>query len=376
MRKEPVTPGAWATEKYLPLLQDKAVGLVINHTSLIDDKHLLDTLLSLGVGVKKIFAPEHGFRGDADAGATIEDEKDQKTGLPVISLYGKKKKPDSTDLAGIDILIFDIQDVGVRFYTYISTLHYIMEAAAENDLPLIVLDRPNPNGHYIDGPVLDTAGYRTFVGMHPIPLVYGMTIGELAQMIQGENWINAHFALTVIPCRNYTHDSMYTLPVKPSPNLPNLRAILLYPGLCFFEGTDVSIGRGTAYPFQVAGHPDYPDKSFSFTPVPVPGAADPPQDGKVCYGIDLTETDVDSLFGNRRMDLSVLLHFYQELPVSRFFNASWFDKLAGGPYFRQSIESGHSESEIRRKWQEDIEVFKQKRARYLLYPDALNCLPK
>src|SRR5687768_2969520 len=226
-----IRPGAWSTESYLPLLANKKVGIIVNQTSLIGNTHLLDSLLSRGVSVVKIYAPEHGLRGQADAGEHIKDGLDTKSGIPVISIYGEKKKPSATDLAGIEILVFDIQDVGVRFYTYISTLHYIMEAAGEHNIPLIVLDRPNPNGHYIDGPVLDTSGYRSFVGMHPIPVVYGMTMGELAKMIQGENWIKKQCVLRVIPCSNYDHTMSYDLPVKPSPNLPNLRSILLYPGL-------------------------------------------------------------------------------------------------------------------------------------------------
>ena len=374
--EEGIKPGAWSTEAYIPLIASKKVGLVVNQTSLIGNVHLLDSLLGRGVNVVKLFVPEHGFRGEADAGEHIKDGSDARTGLPVISIYGNKKKPTPADLKGVEMLLFDIQDVGVRFYTYISTLHYLMEAAAENNIPLIVLDRPNPNGHYIDGPVLDTIGYQSFVGMHPIPVVYGMTMGELGKMINGEGWIHSPCELTVIPCTNYDHTKTYELPVKPSPNLPNLRSVLLYPGLCFFEGTPVSVGRGTMTQFQVVGHPDYPDKTFSFIPKPVPGAMQPPLEGKVCYGIDLTEANVDSLFRTARINLSVLLDFYKKLPKENFFNASWFDKLAGGPGFRESIQSGNTEQEIRALWKNDIESFKKRRVLYLLYPDAPDCKPK
>lgn len=368
-----IQPGAYSTELFIPLLEGKKVGMVVNHTSMIGDTHLIDSLLARNIKVLRIYAPEHGLRGQADAGELIKDGVDTRTGIPVISLYGEKKKPNSSDLAGIDILVFDIQDVGVRFYTYINTLHYLMEAAGEHNIPLIVLDRPNPNGHYIDGPVLDTSGYRSFVGMHPIPVVYGMTIGELGKMINGEDWIKTECDLTVIPCSNYDHTVSYTLPVKPSPNLPNLRSILLYPGLCFFEGTTVSLGRGTATPFQIAGHPDYPDKSFSFIPKPIPGAMHPPQEGKVCYGIDLTNANVDSLFNTAQMNLTVLLDFYQKLPGEKFFNASWFDKLAGGPSFREAIQKGWTEEQIRKSWQDDLDNFKKTKAAYLMYPDAQGC---
>ncbi len=363
--------GAWSLEAYLPLLQNKQIALVVNHTSLIGETHLVDTLISQGIKIGKLFAPEHGFRGGADAGATIRDQVDEKTGIPVISLYGNKKKPSSEDLAGIEMLVFDIQDVGARFYTYISTLHYIMEAAAENGIPLIVLDRPNPNGHYVDGPVLDTA-FRSFVGMHPIPVVYGMTIGELAQMINGEGWIKSKCELTVIPCKNYDHNTMYELPVRPSPNLPNLRSILLYPSLCFFEGTDVSVGRGTQMQFQVVGHPKFWVGSFAFTPTPQPGAMDPPWNGITCYGKSFANENVDSLFAKRKMDLNILLGFYEVLKRPDFFNASFFDKLSGSADLRLQIEKGMSEEQIRESWEEELNVFLSKRVKYLLYDDFEN----
>jgi len=367
-----ILPGACSTEEYLPLLREKRVGLVVNQTSNISNTHLVDSLVSLGINVVALFTPEHGLRGQADAGKPIPDDVDSKTGIRVISLYGDKKIPAVADLEGIDIMVFDIQDVGVRFYTYISTLYYVMEALAIQCIPLIVLDRPNPNGHYIDGPVLDTLHYRSFVGMHPIPVVYGMTIGELAGMINGENWIPALCNLTVIKCKNYDHQKLYELPVKPSPNLPIIRAILLYPGLCFFEGTLVSVGRGTSTPFQVVGHPDYPDTLFSFIPKPMQGAMYPPLEGKTCYGIDLTSVDIDSLFGTNQMNISLLMKFYNAMKGEGFFNSSWFDKLAGGPGFRESLESGWTETQIRKSWKKDIEAFKEKRKDYLLYPDFVN----
>ncbi len=374
--RQEITPGAWVTEDYLPLLKGKRVGLVVNQTSIIGDTHLVDSLVILGINVVKLFTPEHGLRGQAEAGESIRDDVDAKTGIKIISLYGEKKKPAAADLDGIDIMVFDIQDVGVRFYTYISTLSYMMEALAIQGISLIILDRPNPNGHYIDGPALDTVHYRSFVGMHPIPVVYGMTIGELARMINGENWIPALCNLTVISCKNYDHGKLYELPIKPSPNLPNIRAILHYPGLCFFEGTSVSVGRGTPAPFQVVGHPDYPDTVFSFIPKPMRGAMHPPLEGKTCYGIDLRSVDIDSLFDTNQMNISILLKFYNTMRGEGFFNPSWFDKLAGGSSFRESIEKGWSEQQIRESWKSDIEAFKKKREAYLLYPDTVNNAPK
>jgi uncharacterized protein YbbC (DUF1343 family) len=366
---EPTLPAARDIKAYYPLLQKKKVGLVVNHTSIIGEHHLVDTLIALDVNIKTIFAPEHGFRGTADAGAHISDSVDAMTGIPIVSLYGEKKKPLPADLRGIDVLVYDIQDVGVRFYTYVSTLLLLMEAAGENKIPLIILDRPNPNGHYIDGPVLDTAHYKSFVGMLPIPVVYGMTPGEMARMINGEKWIKKPCELTVIPCKHYDHNKVYQLPVKPSPNLPDHRSVLLYPGICFFEGTIASLGRGTHKPFQVVGHPDYPDRTFSFMPVSTPGARNPPLKDKVCYGIDLTQSNSDSLFNNRKMDISVLLRFYHQMNAATFFNADWFDKLAGGPFFRQSIEAGWSEEQIRESWKPDLNRFNEKRRKYLMYLD-------
>ena len=343
--------------------------MVVNHTSMVGEYHLVDTLVRLGVDIRTIFAPEHGFRGTADAGDHINDTTDAETGIRIISLYGDKKKPSVADLKGIDVLIYDIQDVGVRFYTYINTLLLLMEAAGENKIPLIVLDRPDPNGHYIDGPVLDTAKYKSFVGMLPIPVVYGMTPGELAKMINGERWIKKECSLTVIPCEQYYHEKPYELPIKPSPNLPNQRSVLLYPGICFFEGTVASLGRGTKAPFQVVGHPDYPEQNFSFMPTSISGAKNPPLKGKLCHGVDLTETNIDSLFSNRKMDLTTLLNFYNKMDKATFFNADWFDKLAGTSSFRKSIEAGWSEEQIRESWKADLDKFNERRKLYLLYKD-------
>lgn len=364
-----IRPGAWDTEKYIPGLKDKKVGLIVNQTSTIGDVHLVDSLLHRGIRIEKIFAPEHGFRGTVEAGGHIENGIDAATGVKIISIYGSKKKPSAEDLSGIDVLVFDIQDVGVRFFTFIGTLHYIMEAAAEADLPVIVLDRPNPNGHYIDGPLMDTARFRSFVGIDPIPVVYGMTMGELAGMINGERWIVKPCKLSVIRCEGYDHTRSYTLPIKPSPNLPNQLAVLLYPGICFFEGTVASLGRGTLMPFQVAGHPDYPDHSFSFTPVSMEAAVNPPLKDKLCYGVDLTRLSVDSLFQNRKMDLSVLLHFYSKMDTATFFTDKWFDTLAGTSAFRKAIEEGWSENQIRESWRQDLRMFNEKRKHYLLYRD-------
>ena len=283
--------GAEQTQKYLPLLKNKRIALVANQSSLINSTHLVDSLLALNINLVKIFSPEHGFRGNADAGEVVSDNIDGKTGIPVISMYGKNKKPQSENLKDVDIMVFDLQDVGVRFYTYISSLHYVMEACAGNNIPLIVLDRPNPNGFYIDGPVLEKE-FTSFIGMHPVPIVYGMTIGEYAKMINGEKWLKNEVKcdLTVIKCENYTHNSLYKLPVKPSPNLPDITSVYLYPSLCLFEGTIMSVGRGTKFPFHCYGHPDFKIASFKFKPVSIPGAAKHPKyEGKTCNGINVSD---------------------------------------------------------------------------------------
>ena len=365
-----IITGAERVAFYHPLLKDKKVALVVNQTSIVKDKHLVDTLLKLGVNIQVIFAPEHGIRGKADAGEIISDTKDSKTGLPVISLYGKKKKPLAEDLRNVDVILFDIQDVGVRFYTYISTLHYVMEACAENKLPLILLDRPNPNAYFVDGPMLDPA-YKSFIGMHPVPVVYGMTIGEYAQMINGEGWLTnkATCKLTVIDCKNYTHDSYYELPVKPSPNLPNIRSVLLYPSTCFFEGTTLSLGRGTEKQFQVIGHPKIKSE-YSFTPMPNEGAKDPPLNGQKCYGTDLSNVTTGSIIQSKKIDLSYLLEYYKkmtDLNEKFFLDNNFIDKLAGSDQLRKQILAGKNEQEIKETWKPGLEAFHKIRAKYLIY---------
>lgn len=367
---ERLQTGAEQTELYLETLRGKRVGIIANQTSLIGNTHLVDTLLSMGVEVTKVFAPEHGFRGEAGAGEHIADGKDPKTGLEVLSLYGKLKKPTPAMLEKTDILLFDIQDVGTRFYTYISTLHYILEAAGENDLEVIILDRPNPNGHYIDGPVLDMK-FRSFVGMHPIPIVHGLTIGELTQMILGENWIKKEPTVKIIPCKSYTHRDYYSLPVRPSPNLPNDRAIALYPSLCWFEGTEVSVGRGTPNPFQIIGFPGCSADTFTFTPADIPGVAmDPPFENKRCSGLDLRDTSTNQ---KRFIELELdwLIAMYQASPDkdSFFLSSGFFDKLCGNSTVRDMVIAGKSASEIRASWQSDLLSYKSMRIKYLLYPD-------
>jgi len=382
--------GANQIENYLPLLMGKKVGIVANQTSVIfkDNNqnnntpkytHLVDSLISLKVNVVRVFAPEHGFRGTADAGEFIKDGMDIKTGVPIISLYSGNKKPKleqlketkkyesdvSEGVSQIDVMVFDLQDVGARFYTYISTLHYVMEACAEAHIPLIILDRSNPNGHYIDGPILEKE-YSSFVGMHPIPVVYGMTIGEYAQMINGEKWLaqGIQCNLTVIPVKNYTHQTRYHLPIKPSPNLPNDKAINLYPSLCFFEGTNVSAGRGTDKQFQIFGSPflDNTIFNFTFTPQPNEGAKHPKYQNVLCYGTDLTQTE-----NLNALNLNWLINAYNNTEnKSEFFNA-FFIKLAGTKKLQQQIEAGLSEVEIKETWQEGLEIFKRTRSNYLIY---------
>lgn len=359
----PIKLGAARLDAYLPLVAGKNIGLVINHTSLVNNTHLLDTLVALEVQVTKIFSPEHGFRGEKGAGELVDSGIDQVTGLPIISLYGNHKKPTEEDFANLDMIIFDIQDVGTRFYTYISTMHYVMEACAENNLPLIVLDRPNPNGMYIDGPVLEPA-FRSFVGMHPIPVLHGCTVGELAKMINAEKWLKQGLQcnLSVIAMENYNHQLDYELPVKPSPNLPNQQSIKLYPSLCFFEGTIVSIGRGTPYPFQVIGHPKSNFDHFTFIPKDVPGAAvDPKHEGDQCHGHDLRKVD---LAGG--INLSYLLKYYEQLNHLDFFT-SYFDTLAGTDELRKQIIAGLDEEAIRISWAEPLTHYKTIREKYLIY---------
>ena len=361
-----VSVGAEQTIDYLPLLKDKKVGIVGNQSSLIGQTHLVDSLLSLKVNVAKVFSPEHGFRGDADAGEHVSSEKDSKTGLPIVSLYGKNKKPTQDQLKGLEIVIFDIQDVGVRFYTYISTLHYVMEACAEANIPLIVLDRPNPNGHYVDGPVLDMK-YKSFVGMHPVPIVYGMTIGEYGKLINGEKWLekNLNCDLTVIPCKNYDHDTPYSLPVPPSPNLRSDVSIQLYPSLCILEATTVTVGRGTDGPFEYYGHPDFPKMDFEFTPKSGLGSKNPKYKGVKCNGYNLNDSDH---FRATRFDLSFLLNANELLKGKTFVDRTrMFNLLSGNGVLVQQLKEGKSEEEIRKSWQGKLDAFKSIRAKYLIY---------
>ncbi|MGB7786889.1 MAG: DUF1343 domain-containing protein [Salinimicrobium sp.] len=368
-QQEKIITGAERTAVYLPLLKNKKVGVVGNQTSIIPmekgNVHLVDSLLKLDIDVRKVFAPEHGFRGTADAGEVVKDGIDTKSRLPVISLYGSNKKPTAEQLKDLDILIFDIQDVGARFYTYISTLHYLMEAAAENDIPLLVFDRPNPNGHYIDGPILEPE-HQSFVGMHPVPVVHGMTIGEYAQMINGQKWLKNEIQadLQVIKMENYDHSLKYELPVKPSPNLPNAKAINLYPSLCFFEGTNVNAGRGTNKQFQVFGSPFLPKEKYEYSYVPDSneGAKHPKHEGKTCYGKDLSKMSFLS-----SINLEWLINAYHNTSQkSEFFN-SFFTKLAGTEKLQKQIESGMSAEEIRSSWKPGLEEFTKVREKYLLY---------
>jgi uncharacterized protein YbbC (DUF1343 family) len=353
--------GAEQTENYLPLLKDKKIGVIGNQTSRIGTTHLVDSLLSLGVDIVKVFSPEHGFRGKADAGAKIEDGIDVKTGLPIISLYGNNKKPKHEQLKGIDILVFDIQDVGARFYTYISTLHYIMEASAEFGISLLVLDRPNPNGHYVDGPILDTA-FQSFVGMHPIPIVHGMTIGEYAKMMYGENWISGKCDLTIIEMKNYTHEMTYDLPIKPSPNLPNAKSINLYPSLCLFEGTTISIGRGTHYPFQHFGSP-YLESNYSFTPKSGKGSRYPKHENIECFGTNLRFQDNYLM----AINLNWIIEAYKQCPEKEKFFNDFFDKLAGSKKLRLQVIEGKTSKKIKESWKVGLDDFKKTREKYLIY---------
>ena len=364
----PVVTGAENTAAYLSDLRAQRIAVVANQASRIGQVHLVDSLLSAGIDIVRILVPEHGFRGTADAGAHVSDGTDPRTGLPVVSLYGSNKKPTPGQLAGIDRVVFDLQDVGVRFYTYISTLHYVLEACAENDVPVTVLDRPNPNAHYVDGPVLDPA-FASFVGMHPVPVVYGMTIGEYARMTNAEFLpVGLRCDLTVVPCLNYDHFTRYDLPVRPSPNLPNAIAVDLYPSLCFFEGTVVSVGRGTDRPFQIYGHPGFPADSTDivFTPAPTEGATNPKLNGRACHGFDLRHR----FRAVQELDLNHLLTAFRlhPEPAAFFLENGFFDKLAGTDALRTHVLDGWSEEAIRATWQSDLEAFRTMRARYLLYP--------
>jgi len=369
--KKEIIVGDLQTEKYLPQLKNKTVGVVANHTAMLGKTHLVDSLISLGINVKLVFSPEHGFRGSADAGEKVNNQLDAKTGLPIISLYGDNKKPTAAQLREVDVLIFDIQDVGARFYTYISTLHYVMEAAAEQKIPLIVLDRPNPNGHYIDGPVLNPT-YRSFVGIHPVPIVHGLSIGEYAHMINGEKWLanDVSCDLKVVTCKNYSHSDYYQLKVAPSPNLPNMNSIYLYPSLCLFEGTVISVGRGTNTPFQQYGHPLLKGYSEYFIPIPGFGAKQPKLKGEKCFGekIELNWQN-DSTAIPRQINLTYLINAYQSFPNQKDFFNSFFNLLAGNNLLKQQIQENKTPTEIRASWKNGLKTYKEKRKKYLLYED-------
>lgn len=387
-----VITGAQRTEVYLPMLKGKTVGVFANQTSMIGQTHLVDSLIRRGIKVVKIFGPEHGFRGKADAGEHVANSTDAATGIPVVSLYGDHKKPTAADFKGIDVLVFDIQDVGVRFYTYISSLQYFMEACLENHKPLMILDRPNPNGFYVDGPVLDPA-FKSFIGLQPVPIVYGMTVGEYAMMLAGESWlsdeankINAYnittepspdtpFHIQVIKCKNYDHNSRYTLPVAPSPNLREMQSVYLYPSICFFEGTVMSEGRGTDKPFQVFGHPTLPKDLYAFTPKPNEGAKNSKCFYQQCYGWNLSGTEESILTSlNRKIQLGYFLEAYKLFPGkdSFFLKNNFINKLAGNDVFMKQVKQGLSEAEIRKSWEPGLQRFMTIRKKYLLYNDFDN----
>ena len=382
-----ILPAAYRTNVYLPLLKGKRVGIFANHTAMIGNKHLVDTLLSLGINITIAFGPEHGFRGKADAGEKIDNYTDSITGIPVISLYGKKRKPSTEDLKNIDVLLFDIQDLGTRFYTFISSLQEFMEAAFENSKPLMILDRPNPNGFYVDGPVLDTA-YRSFVGMQPIPIVYGMTMAEYAFMIAGERWLTKKanekhdyykraknsadtlFHFQVIKCANYTHKSKYILPIKPSPNIADMASVYWYGSICLFEGTVLNEGRGTDHPFCIFGHPSLPSNLFSFIPTSRDGAKEPKLKNKTCFGWNLYGSNESILkeLGNK-VQIKYVLDAYKAFPDKENFFTGSFNRLAGNQELMDQIKTGKSEIEIRNSWEPKLAEFKKIRKKYLLYPD-------
>lgn len=365
-----IRPGAEQTAEYFPLLRGKKIAVVANHTSLVGRTHLVDTLLKSGFSIQKVFAPEHGFRGTADAGERIASGKDPKTQLPVLSLYGENKKPTSEHLKGIDVVIFDIQDVGARFYTYISTMSYVMEACAENNIPVIILDRPNPNGNCVDGPILEPK-YSSFVGLHTVPISHGMTIGEYAQMVNGEGWLKnkTKCALTIINVKNWTHHDYYQIDVPPSPNLKTMNAIYLYPTLCLFEGTIVSVGRGTSAPFEMIGYPNCPNGNFSFKPVSTSGSKNPPYENQSCKGLDLAGVGITSLRDKGKLNLTWLITLYNGANEKNTFFTLFFDKLAGTEQLRKQIMEGKTEDEIRKSWEPGLKRFSEIRKKYLLYSE-------
>lgn len=365
-----VIVGAEQTQAYLPILKNKRVAIFSNHTGMVGNKHLLDVLLENKVNVVAIFSPEHGFRGDADAGEHVSNSVDKKTGVPILSLYdGKTGKPSKESMQKFDLLIVDIQDVGLRFYTYYASMVRLMDACAETNRKMLILDRPNPNGHYVDGPILDMK-HKSGVGWLPIPIVHGMTLGELAGMVNGERWLPASRIcdVTVIPCKNYTHQTMYQLPIPPSPNLPNMKSIYLYPSTCFFEATPVSLGRGTSLPFQVYGHPNMKGYDYSFTPRSLPGAKNPPQLNKLCYGVNLSGLSDEEIW-KKGVDLSYVIDAYTNLNMNDHFFRPFFELLVGRDYVRKMIEEGKSADEIKAMWQEDVATFKIQRKPYLLYQE-------
>lgn len=366
-----IITGAERVDFYLNKLKGKRVAIVANQTSSIKNTHLVDSLLSLGINVKKVFSPEHGFRGNASAGEHVKSSMDVKTGLPLVSLYGTNRKPTAVQLADIDIVIFDIQDVGARFYTYISTMHYIMEACAENKKKVLILDRPNPNGFYVDGPILEEK-HKSFVGMHPIPVVHGLTVGELAKMINGEGWLKGKVKceLEVIECINYSHKDYYKLPIAPSPNLPNMSSVYLYPSICFFEGTSVSVGRGTDFPFQIIGSPYVLETSYSFIPSPNIGSKNPKYKGVKCNGYNLSLFGLLYIRNTKKMYLQWLLGMNEKTKGKDFITrTSFFDKLSGTSTLRSQIKEGKSEEEIHNSWEDGLKEYKLMRSNYLLYED-------
>lgn len=369
-QKEPVIIGAEQAEAYFPLLKNKRIAIFSNHTGRIGEKHLLDILLENKFNVVAIFSPEHGFRGKADAGEHVSNSVDPETGVPILSLYdGKSQKPSQASMRKFDLLIVDIQDVGLRFYTYYISMVRLMDACAEYDRKMLLLDRPNPNGHYVDGPILDMK-YQSGVGALPIPIVHGMTLGELAQMVNGEKWLPGSRVcdLTVIPCKNYTHQTLYRLPIPPSPNLPDMKSIYLYPSTCLFEGTPVSLGRGTPFPFQVYGHPAMKGYSYSFTPRSTAGAKNPPQLNKLCHGVNLSGLS-DEEIRRKGVDLSYVIDAYRNLKMGDRFFRPFFELLVGTDYVRKMIEQGKSADEIKAMWKGDVDQFKARRKPYLLYKE-------
>jgi uncharacterized protein YbbC (DUF1343 family) len=369
--QQTIVCGAQRTDLYLPLLAGKSIGVVANHTSLIDNTHLVDSLIKLGIKVEKIFSPEHGFRGTAGPGILLENETDKETGIMIISLHGSHRKPTNDDLEGIDLIVFDIQDVGVRHYTYLSTMTYMMETCAEDSIPFLILDRPNPNGFYVDGPVNDPQ-YNSFIGLHEVPVVYGMTMAEYAQMVNGEGWLKKGIKcnLTSITCENWDHNSFYELPVPPSPNLPNMLSIYLYPSMVFFERTVMTVGWGTDFPFQVYGHPEYPESGFSFTPESLLAAgSNLKYTETVCNGVDLRELDLAFFRDNRSIVLYWLVDAYQQLGAKEDFFIDYFDSRAGTTTLRQQIIEGYDVFTIAASWKDELDEFKKIRKRYLLYRD-------